>query len=130
MNNAYDSIFTNIPVSFYDGDPSKGNAKLLYPIFYTSQADPVSCDSFTFIVSTPQSQNLYAVVNDKGDNPSLVPDKAFDETDYTNNTSNIAITPFLAQITPSDTSIFRNTTNSIAYVCNGWPAYFLHMAAN
>ncbi len=110
MNNDYDSLYANLPVSFYDGDPTKGNAKLLYPIFYTEKAEPVSCDTFTFIVNTPISKNLYAVVNDKGDNLSVIPDKAFDETNSLNDTSNIAVIPFLAQITPSDTSIFRYST--------------------
>jgi len=110
INNDYDSIYAGLPVSFYDGDPAGGNAKVLSPVFYLQKADPVSCDSFTFIVNTPSSQNLYAVVNDKGDNPSIVPDIVFNETDYTNNMSNVAIIPFLAQIAPSDTIVLRNST--------------------
>src|SRR5450432_297275 len=113
MNNGYDSIFENLPVSFYDEDPSTGKAHLLQKTFYTSSSVPLPCDTFILVVSTPLSGHLYAVVNDKGDNSSIIPDKAFDETDYTNNAGNMAISPFVATIYPADTTIFRNTSVQI-----------------
>jgi gliding motility-associated-like protein len=107
MNNEYDSIFANLPVSFYDGNPFTGNPKLLTPTFYTQNAVPLSCDSFTHVVSSPASGVLFAIINDKGDNINNIPDKATDETNYLNDTSEKTIIPFLAYVTPVDTFVKR-----------------------
>jgi gliding motility-associated-like protein len=107
MNNEYDSIYANLPVSFYDGNPFTGNPKLLTPTFYTQNAGPVSCDSFTHVVSSPLTGILFAVVNDKGENINNIPDKATDETNYLNDTSEKTIIPFVAYVNPIDTTVMR-----------------------
>jgi gliding motility-associated-like protein len=106
MNNGYDSIYSGLPVTFYDGQPNSGNSKALFPVFYTTESLPGSCDSFTFIVNSPaNTNNLYASVNDKGDGNS--PDKLFSETDYTNNFDDQPVTQFLVFVNPSDTTVAR-----------------------
>ncbi len=119
MNNGYDSVYANLPVSFYDGNPSTGNAKLLPPTFYTQNQTPASCDSFIQVVNSPSTGNLFAVVNDKGENINIVPDKAFDETDYTNDTASQTIIPFTASVTPSDTTIMRLSSVQIIGTATG-----------
>ncbi len=111
IKNNYDSLMTDLPVSFYDGNPSGGRAQLLEPVFHTPHIYPATCDTFSFIVNSPlQTKDLYAVVNDRGDNPAQVPDKVFTETDYSNNSDHKIIVPFRALISPSDTTVFRETT--------------------
>jgi gliding motility-associated-like protein len=103
MNNNYDTVFANLPVAFYDADPSQGGANLLSPVFYTKQATAGGCDTFFCIVTTPFTHHLYASVNDKGQPGN--PIRVFDETDYTNNTDTVTTIPFTAAIVPADTSI-------------------------
>lgn len=108
MNNYYDNIYANLPVTFYDGDPSTGTPHPLQPVFYTTNASVSGCDSFTFIVNSPlKTNNLFAVVNDQGNNNALIPSKPFNETDDSNNSDHQAIIPFAAFITPADTTILR-----------------------
>lgn len=126
MNNAYDSIFNLLPVSFYDGNPLTGNAHLLQPIFYTQNKLPVACDTFLHIVNTPVSGNLYAVINDRGNNRSVIPDKAFEETNYINDTTSADAKPFIATVTPVDTSISRNSSVQLnALVTGGKVSFYL-----
>ena len=99
-----------MPVSFYDGNPLNGNAHLLQPTFYTQEKLPGACDTFLHVVNTPITGNLYAVVNDKGVNRSLTPDKAFEETNYLNDTASSDVIPFIATVNPVDTSISRNSS--------------------
>jgi gliding motility-associated-like protein len=48
------------------------------------------------------------VVNDKGNNIATVPNKQYDETLYTNNTSlPVSITPFAISLQPNDTMLLR-----------------------
>jgi gliding motility-associated-like protein len=118
MNNGYDSIFTGLPVSFYDGQPNSNHSNVLSPVFYTGNAIPNACDSFSFIVRSPlNTNNLYASVNDKGD--GYLPDKLFNETDYTNNLTNAQITPFLAMVNPSDTTVARFSQLQLTGSANG-----------
>jgi gliding motility-associated-like protein len=119
MNNDYDTIYANLPVSFYDGNPLMGNPKLLTPTFYTQNQTSLSCDSFTQVVNTPATGKLYAVVNDKGDNISNIPDKAFDETYYSNDTASQTIIPFIAFVTPVDTTIMRFSSVQIIASATG-----------
>lgn len=106
MNNLYDSVFANIPVSFYDGDPTAGKAHLLTPTFRTPQMQAGQCFTYTTHITAPTTNQLYAVVNDKGDSTS-VPHKQYDETNYNNNITQAAYTPFKINVIPSDTSISR-----------------------
>lgn len=104
VGNRYDSVPKGLPVSFYDG--ASGSGKLLQPVFYTQAAAADSCQVYTHIVQTPASNQLVAVVNDKGGaggNSSA----AFTESDFTNNAHAMPIMPFVASITPSDTALGR-----------------------
>lgn len=107
MNNGYDSIFKGLPVSFFDGDPSAGNANLLGPVFYTDEMIPGSCDTFSTIIKSPSGKLLYAAVNNKGQAGQPFPDTAFPETDIYNNMDTTTVIPFSVSILPSDTTVFR-----------------------
>jgi gliding motility-associated-like protein len=107
MNNYYDTVFANIPVSFYDGDPNTGSARLLQPVYYTTQKLAGGCNTYTARVTSPSTNQLYAVVNDKGDNNRTIPNKRYDETNYSNDIDKTVYTPFEVSITPTDTAIQR-----------------------
>jgi gliding motility-associated-like protein len=104
MNNGYDSVWKNIPVSFYDGNPVNG--KRLLPVFVTPNVAGDTCAEYTAIVAEPLSGSITAIVNDKGTG-TTVPAQAFDETDNRNNADAIAYTPFTVSLSPSDTAISR-----------------------
>ena len=119
MNNNYDSIFANVPVTFYDANPFKNAGHLLYPVFYTPSLMPGQCYTFTHTVFTPASNQLFAIVNDKGDNTAVIPDKAYDETDYENDTSHIVIQPFQVYVNPSDTTVSRSSIVNLSSYASG-----------
>ncbi len=106
MNNNYDSVYANIPVSFYDAVPGSG-ANLLSPVFYTRRIQPGNCYTYQHIIATPATGKLFAMVNDKGANYGTVPVKQYDETNYNNNVANADVIPFNISIQPADTSIAR-----------------------
>jgi len=106
MGNNYDSVYAGIPVSFYDSTPGAG--RLLNSVFYTPAQLPDSCATYTHRITTGSSHTITAVVNDKG-NGATIPDKAFDETDTSNNTYSASITPFIVTVIPADTSVPRLT---------------------
>lgn len=118
MNNLYDSILAGIPVSFYDGDPATGKGRLLQPIFYTPKMQAGQCYTYTTRVTAPTTNQLFAVVNDKGDS-SGVPKKQYDETNYNNNIAQAVYTPFKINIVPADTSIPRLTSVTLASYAQG-----------
>jgi gliding motility-associated-like protein len=105
MNNGYDSVFKGIPVSFYDRDPYTRGANSLGNTFMTPSLTAGSCDTFSTVIETPETGNIYAVVNDKGNNN--FPDTAFAETDLLNNAHTAPASLFSVSITPEDTSISR-----------------------
>lgn len=105
MNNGYDTVFANIPVSFYGTDPSVGSASPLDSIFYTPGPRPGACDSFISIVNTPPGEFIYAAVNDKGGGSQGYP-----ETDPANNTDGTKFERFVVKLNPDDTTVYRNTT--------------------
>ena len=108
MNNAYDSVFDHLPVSFYDGDPAHGSVRRLSPVFYTEGIMPGGCDTFSTVIASPLvTGRLYAVVNDIGDSPSAIPHPFYAETDFTNNMDTLVVPPFTAIATPADTTVFR-----------------------
>ncbi len=119
MNNYYDSVFAGVPVSFYDGLPTGGGAKLLSPVFYTLRLQQGNCNTYQHIIATPATGKLYAVVNDKGTNTGAAPSKAYDETNYNNNTSNSGITNFRVSISPSDTAIARQGSVQLMPLVSG-----------
>jgi gliding motility-associated-like protein len=108
MNNQYDSVWSGIPVSFYDSQPLPG-ATHLSPVFYTPAAQPGSCRLFQHVVTTPATLKLYAVVNDKGNNIATVPNRVFEETSYDNNygDSPVKLVPFTVSVRPADTLLLR-----------------------
>jgi gliding motility-associated-like protein len=108
MNNGYDTVFRNIPVSFYGSDPNSGSASPLDSVFYTPGPRPGACDSFISIVNTPSGDYIYAAVNDKGG--SGFPNQLYPETDPRNNTDRARFERFIVKIVPDDTTIYRNTT--------------------
>jgi gliding motility-associated-like protein len=117
MNNGYDSVFKGIPVSFYDTDPTTGRLAPLDSTFYTPMLKAGACDSFFAIVNTPKNDFIFAAVNDLG--RGSFPDRAFPETDLTNNTDRAVAERFRIRINPSDTSIYRNTTIQLRAVATG-----------
>jgi gliding motility-associated-like protein len=120
MNNDYDSILKNVPVAFYDGVPATGNAKLLGPLFSTGNALPGNCDTFSTIIRSPSTQNLYAVVNGKGQSVAI-----YDETDFSNNTDTKTVVPFAVTVSPGDTTAFRSAgVQLIAQTSGGEPTSF------
>ena len=117
MNNGYDSVFKGIPVSFYDTDPSVGRPARLDSTFFTPLLKAGACDSFFAIVNTPKTDFIFAAVNDLG--RGVFPDRLFPETDLTNNTDRAFTEKFRIRITPSDTSIYRNTSIQLRAVATG-----------
>jgi gliding motility-associated-like protein len=114
MNNAYDSVFKGIPVSFYDADPASGRAALLGNSFRTPITTAGNCDTFSAVIRTPSNGNIYAVVNDKGS--GSFPDTVFSETDFSNNMDTAKAKFFTASVTPADTTIYR--TGSVQLVAD------------
>jgi len=115
MNNNYDSIFKNIPISFYESDPSTGKATLLEPVFFTGDARFGNCDSFSIVVKSPSTQNIFGVINDDGTGHAV-----FDETDLTNNTDSKSVMPFAVNVAPADTTVLRpSPVQLIATVSGG-----------
>lgn len=107
MNNEYDSVFARIPVSFYDGNPGTGSRRLLQPVFYTPRLQAGQCYTYTTTIQAPSGNQLFAVINDKGNSSGTFPTKVFDETDVTNNIDDTTYTKFKTTIYPSDTIIQR-----------------------
>ncbi|MFT3934686.1 MAG: gliding motility-associated C-terminal domain-containing protein [Chitinophagaceae bacterium] len=119
MNNRYNKIFNSIPVSFYDGT----GGKQLYPVFYTPTVPSDSCAVFSHTIATPKSANLVAVVNDKGS--GISPSKAYNETDYTNNSNTQPFIPFSASFNPSVIEVLRPGTNTITpQIIGGTPTTY------
>ncbi len=119
MNNFYDSVFANIPVSFYDGDPLNGSSRLLTPVFRTPSKVAGGCITYITRITSPRTNQLFAVVNDRGDNRAVVPNKFYDETDYTNNVDTAVYTPFTININPADTTIPRLTNLTLTATPQG-----------
>ncbi len=116
MNNNYDSVISGLPVSFYESKPSD-NAVLL-GTFFTQQKLPGNCNTYTAVIKSPTTQNIFAVVNDGGKNLTA-PDTLFAESDYTNNIADTTIVPFVVTASPADTSITRSTPVQITAQVSG-----------
>lgn len=109
MGNGYDSLFANIPVSFYGADPYTAKQTLLDAVFLTGVPRAGRCDTFTAIVNSPRGTEIYAAVNDKGVG-ALFPDAAYQETNFRNNTDSAIAPKFTISVFPADTSVYRNST--------------------
>jgi gliding motility-associated-like protein len=108
MNNGYDTVFRNIPVSFYATDPNAGSASPLDSVFYTPGPRPGACDSFISIVNTPPGEFIYAAVNDKGG--AGFPSQVYPETNPANNTDGNKFERFVVRLTPDDSTVYRNSS--------------------
>ena len=117
MNNAYDSIYKGIPVSFYDADPSSGRALLLNNSFKTLNRT-ASCDTFSAIINSPSSGKVFAAVNDDGGTGSF-PSIVYNETDFTNNLSRADAEPFIVTLVPADTTIYRLSSVQLQATISG-----------
>jgi gliding motility-associated-like protein len=117
MNNNYDTVWRDIPVSFYDRDPALGGAQKLGASFVTPDARAGSCAELSVIIPTPASGRIWAGVNDLGG--GTFPNRVIEETDYRNNTASTPVIPFRVIALPSDTSIYRNTTVQLTGSASG-----------
>lgn len=108
MNNRYDTLWRGIPVSFYEGIPGQSGAKLLQSVFVTPSAQPGNCGNFQHTITTPSTNQLFAVVNDRGIISTPGADTVYEETNSQNNTEiATAFRRFSISIQPSDTTIER-----------------------
>lgn len=112
--NGYDSIHAGVPVSFYNGDPSSEQTTLLSPLFHTPVTAGV-CRNFTTVLSAPRSNEIAAIINRQTD-------FVMDETNYTNNQSNAAYTPFTVSLNPSLIALPRPAAVSLHAIVDGGPA--------
>ena len=93
MGNGYDTVYRQIPVSFYNGSPDNAQSVLLTPGFYTPASALGACSEFTHVLTAPGTNQIVAVVNDPKTG-------AFKETNYANNQSNLKYDPFTIKATP------------------------------
>jgi gliding motility-associated-like protein len=107
MDNGYDSVFRNIPVSFYESDPASGGAQKIDATYYTPTRLPGSCAEYSTVVTTPRSGEIFAAVNDEGG--GSFPDISYPETVTDNNVSGRAVERFEVSLSPSDTTVNRMT---------------------
>jgi gliding motility-associated-like protein len=98
MGNGYDTVYRQLPVSFYNGSPDVAQSVLLSPGFYTPASLFGACSEFTHVVTAPGTSQIVAVVNDQS---------TFKETDYSNNRSNLEYDPFTINTTPEIITLAR-----------------------
>ena len=104
------SIPVGLRVSFYDADPTEAGANLLGPVFSTAEANPAKCASYECFIKRTTTDKVFAVVNENGQNTANFPGIFYEEARFDNNKDTTAVTPFLVNITPADTSIPRLTS--------------------
>ena len=120
MNNRYDTLWKGIPVSFYEGIPGQSGAKLLQSVFVTPSAQPGNCGNFQHTITTPSTNQLFAVVNDRGIISTPGADSAYEETNSENNTEiATAFRRFSIAIHPSDTTIERASSIPLFTIAEG-----------
>ncbi len=120
MNNGYDSVWKNIPVSFYEGNPTVHGARLLQTVFVTPSLVPGSCASYSHQINTPTANYLYVVVNDSGNAATSGPDPVFPETNFINNIVHAAnFKRFNVRVEPNDTTIERASSATLFAVADG-----------
>lgn len=100
MGNGYDTVYKQIPVSFYNGLPGDGHTVLLSPAYNTPTAELGPCLEFTHIITAPGTSQVVAVVNEQKEG-------AFNETNYTNNQSTLKYDPFTITATPNIITLAR-----------------------
>jgi gliding motility-associated-like protein len=100
MGNGYDTVYKQIPVSFYNGSPDDARTTLLSPVYATPAPEFGDCREFTHIVSAPGTTQVVAKVNGQQK-------PAFTETNYTNNQSTLQYEPFTIDATPPIITLAR-----------------------
>jgi len=111
MDNGYDSLFTRIPVSFYESDPYAGGARRIDTTYYTPSRIAGSCAEFSTVMSTPRSGEIFAAVNDKGG--GVFPDREYPESNDDNNVASAVAERFEVALSPGDTTVNRTSTISL-----------------
>jgi gliding motility-associated-like protein len=100
MGNGYDTVFRQLPVSFYNGDPDNTQSVLLTPPYFTPASAFGECREFTHVLTAPGTTRIVAVVNDRKE-------LRFNETDYTNNQSSLNYEPFIIKAAPEIITLSR-----------------------
>jgi gliding motility-associated-like protein len=100
MGNGYDTVYKQIPVSFYNGSPDDAQTALLSPGYFTPAPVFGECREFTHIVTAPGTSQVVAMVNNQ-----KAP--AFKETNYTNNQSRLKYDAFTIDATPPVITLAR-----------------------
>ena len=103
--NGYDTIPSGLPVAFFEGLPNSGSPRLLSPSFRTPTVSLTPSASYSHVISTPDGSNIFAVVNQTP--TPVIPTSSVNETDLTNNSSSVVLTPFTSSIQPGDTTVQR-----------------------
>jgi gliding motility-associated-like protein len=100
-----------LTVSFYSGDPATNNAVLLPPVFTISDTVKAKLASFSTTIKGIENGRIYAVVNDGGVAlPVNLPNTAFLEKAYTNNSIYYEYKPEEVVLQPADTIVLRKET--------------------
>jgi hypothetical protein len=98
-------------VSFYQGDPSTGNAVLLPPVFTVADSVLQKQASFSALIKGITSGTIYAVVNDNGTAvPVNLPNTGLLEKLYTNNVIPFEYKPEQVVLQTSDTTVLCKAT--------------------
>jgi len=113
MNNGYDTVYQNIPVSFYNGDPDDPQTVMLSPRYYTPAPVFDACREFTHVFSAPGTSKIVAVVNEGS---------KFKETNYSNNRSNLNYIPFTIKPNPAEITVPRQTSVTLKTTVSGGTA--------
>lgn len=106
MNNGFDTLAHNIPVSFYSSDPRFSLTRPMAPVFYTGPARNLSCDTFSVVLPL-QKGIIFGVVNDLSGVPA--PGRGVTETNYQNNVHSITTDRFRIELQPNDTLVLRGS---------------------
>ncbi|OQP66311.1 hypothetical protein A3860_12470 [Niastella vici] len=110
MNNGYDTVFQNIPITLYNGERDDPQTVLLTPRYYTPVPVFGDCREFTQVFSAPGTSKLVAVVNEE---------LKFKETDYNNNRSNLNYEPFDIKANPAAITVPRQTAITLKTTASG-----------
>lgn len=110
MNNGYDTVYQNIPVSFYNGDRNDPQTVLLSPRYYTPVPEFGACREFTHVFTAPGTSKIVAVVNEE---------LKFKETDYNNDRSNLNYEPFIVKANPAEITVPRQTSVTLKTTVSG-----------
>lgn len=100
-----------LTVSFYDGDPAISGSRRLGPNFVTPDSSAGKCQSYRHVIAGLRpGATLFAVVNDAGNGPGLLPaDTLMKETNYANNGASVVYRSETMTVSPTDTLVFRKS---------------------